>query len=287
MADVREFIAGFPKRRADSNKSDFGHVLVIAGSAGYTGAAYLASQTAILSGSGLVTLAIGRSLYEIMAAKLTEVMVKPFFETKDLSLGLLAEKDILNFSEKCTAVALGPGISQNKETQKLVLNLVSKLNKPMVIDADGLNAIVGHIDILKSAKAPVVLTPHPGEMARLTGKNTEEIQNNRKEVAMKFANEYNTILVLKGHETLVANQTGELYVNRTGNPGMASGGTGDVLTGIIASFVGQGIEPFMAASLAVYFHGLAGDLALKEKGALSLIATDLLNKLPEVLKTLG
>lgn len=287
MADVREFIAGFPKRKPDSCKGDFGHVLVIAGSAGYTGAAYLASQGAILSGSGLVTLAIGRSLCEILASKLTEVMVKPFFETKDLSLGLLAEKDILAFSEKCSAVAIGPGISKNKETQKLVLNLISKLNKPLVIDADGLNAIAGHIDILKSAKAPIILTPHPGEMSRLVGKDKDEIQNNRKEVAMKFANEYNVVLVLKGHETLVANQTGELYVNRTGNPGMASGGTGDVLTGIIAAFIGQGIEPFMAASLAVYFHGLAGDLALKEKGVLSLIATDLLNKLPEVLKTLA
>ena len=287
MADVKEFIAAFPKRRPDSNKGDFGHVLVIAGSSGYTGAAYLASQAAILSGSGLVTLAIGRSLYEIMALKLTEVMVKPFFETKDLSLSLLAERDILTFSEKCSAIAIGPGISQNMETQKLVLNLVSKLNKPMVIDADGLNALAGHADILKAAKAPIVLTPHPGEMARITGKDKDEIRNNRKEVAMKFANEYNTILVLKGHETVVANASGEFYVNQTGNPGMASGGTGDCLAGMIASFIGQGIEPFMASSLAVYFHGLAGDLALKEKGVLSLIATDILNKLPDVLKTLA
>jgi ADP-dependent NAD(P)H-hydrate dehydratase / NAD(P)H-hydrate epimerase len=287
MADVREFIAAFPKRPADSHKGDFGHVLVIAGSSGYTGAAYLSSQAAILSGSGLVTLAIGRSLYEVMASKLVEVMVRPFFETKDLSLSLLAEKDILTFSEKCSAVCIGPGISQNRETQKLVLNLVSKLTKPMAIDADGLNALAGHVDILKAAKAPVVLTPHPGEMARITGRDKEEIQNNRKEVAMTFAAEYNTVLVLKGHETVVANPAGELYVNQTGNPGMASGGTGDCLTGIIASFIGQGIEPFMASSLAVYYHGLAGDLAVKEKGVLSLIATDILNKLPEVLKTLG
>jgi NAD(P)H-hydrate epimerase len=287
MADIRELISAFPKRRPDSNKGDFGHVLVIAGSSGYTGAAYLTSQAAILSGSGLVTLAIGRSLYEVMASKLIEVMVRPFFETKDLSLGLLAERDILAFSEKCGAVAVGPGISKNRETQKLVLNLVSKLGRPMVIDADGLNALAGHTDILKAAKAPVILTPHPGEMARITGKDIQEIQGNRKDIAIKFANEYNIIMVLKGRETVVANASGEVYVNQTGNPGMATGGTGDVLTGIIAGFIGQGVEPFTASSLAVYFHGLAGDLAAGEKGVLSLIATDLLNKLPEVLKTLA
>jgi len=287
MVNIDELVMNFPKRMPDAHKGDFGHVLIIAGSAGYTGAAYMTSQAAILTGSGLVTLAVARSLYEVMASKLVEVMVKPFFETKDFSLSLLAEKDVLAFSEKCSAVAIGPGISQNKETQKLVLNLVSKLAKPMVIDADGLNALAGHAEILKAAKAPVVLTPHPGEMARLTGKDIVEIQNNRKEVAVKFAGEYNIILVLKGHETVVANPAGEVYINRTGNPGMASGGTGDVLTGMIASFVGQGIEPLKASALAVYFHGLAGDAAVKEKGVLSLIATDLLNKLPEVLKTLA
>ena len=287
MIDINDMISKFPKRSADSHKGNFGHVMVIAGSAGYTGAAYMTSQAAILSGSGLVTLAIGRSLYEIMAVKLTEVMVKPFFETKDYSIGLLAEKDLLAFSEKCTAVAIGPGISQNKETQNLVRNLIAKLKKPMVLDADGVNALVGHLDVLKSAKEAVVLTPHPGEMSRLTGKAVEEIQKNRKDIALSFANEYNTVLVLKGRETVVAGPGGDCYVNQTGNAGMATGGSGDVLTGMIASFIGQGLDPFSASSLGVYHHGLAGDLALKEKGALSLIATDLLNKLPETLKVLG
>lgn len=280
-------ISDFPKRKSAANKGDFGHVLVMAGSIGYTGAAYLASQAAILTGSGLVTLAIGRSLYEIMASKLTEVMVKPFFETKDFSLGLLAEKDLLAFSERCSVAAIGPGISQNKETQNLVRNLSAKLNKPIVLDADGLNAFAGHADGLKVVKERPILTPHPGEMARLIGGNIEEVQANRKEVALRFAGEYNTVLVLKGHETIVAEPGGEFYINQTGNAGMASGGTGDVLTGMIASFVAQGCDRFTAAVLGVYFHGLAGDLAAKEKGLLGLIATDLLNKIPEVLKALA
>lgn len=287
MININDVIKKFPKRLPAAHKGDFGHVLVIAGSSGYTGAAYLASQAALLSGSGLVTLAVGRSLYEIMAEKLTEVMVRPFFETKDFSLSLLAEKDLLALGEKCNCVAIGPGISQHKETQHLVRNLMAKLNKPVVLDADGIGAFAGHLDALKGIKLPLVLTPHPGEMARLAGKDREEIQNNRKDVALGFAGEYNTVLVLKGHETIVAAPGGEFYVNKTGNPGMASGGTGDVLTGIIAGFIAQGIAPFDASILAVYFHGLAGDVAAKEKGFLGLVATDLLNKLPEVLKVLA
>lgn len=277
----------FPKRPADSHKGDFGHVLVIAGSAGYTGAAYMTSQAAIRSGSGLVTLAIGRSLYDIMATKLTEVMVKPFFETKDFSLSLLAEKELIAFSEKCGVVAIGPGISQNKETQHLVRNLTARLNSAVVLDADGINAFAGHADDLKTAAGKLVITPHPGEMSHLTGKSVEDIQNNRKDIALSFANEYNTVLVLKGNKTVVAAPGGDLYINDTGNAGMASGGAGDVLTGMIAAFAAQGLDPFTASALGVYFHGLAGDLAAKEKGVLSLIATDLLNKLPEVLKTLA
>lgn len=289
MTEVRieELLGRFPKRAPESHKNDFGHILVIAGSMCYTGAAYLASQAAILSGSGLVTLAVGKSIHSIMAAKLTEVMVKPFFETRDASLSLLAEKELLSFGEKCGAIAIGPGISQNRETQNLVRNLIVKFAKPMVLDADGINALAGHPDILKNAKAPLILTPHPGEMSRLIAKEKDEVQKNRKEIAINFAKEYNTVLVLKGHNTVVAGPQGEFYVNATGNAGMATGGVGDILTGVIASFIGQGLDGFSAASLGAYFHGLAGDLAAKEKGQLSLVATDLLNKLPEALKALG
>ena len=287
MIKIEEVLAGFPKRDPSANKKDFGHVLVIAGSCGYTGAAYLTSQAAILSGSGLVTLAVGKSIYNIMASKLTEVMVRPFFETKDYSLSLLAEREIINFSEKCDCLAVGPGVSQNKETQGLIRNIVSKVNKPIVLDADGLNAFIGHPDMLKKAVAQLVLTPHPGEMAHLLGKETEEVQNNRKDIALSFAHQYNIVLVLKGHQTIVAAPGGDYYVNETGNVGMATGGTGDCLTGMIASFIGQGLKPFDAAIIGVYFHGLAGDIAVKEKGVLSLIATDLLDKLPESLKKLA
>lgn len=287
MIGIEEILSTFPKKSPSACKKDFGHVFVMAGSSGYTGAAYLTSQAALLSGSGLVTLAIGKSLYGIMATKLTEVMVRPFFETKDYSLSLLAEKDVLSFCEKCDSLAIGPGISQNRETQALVRNIVTKVNKPTVLDADGLNSFVGHLDMLKKAPAPLVLTPHPGEMARLAEKTAEDVQNNRKDIALTFAHQYNIVLVLKGRETIVARPNGEFYINQTGNAGMATGGTGDVLTGMIASFLGRGMEPFNAAIAGVYFHGLAGDMAAKEKGILSLIATDLLNKLPDVLKALA
>ena len=285
--NIKDAINGFPRRSISAHKGDFGHILVIAGSSGCTGAAYLAAQAAALSGSGLVTLAVGRSIQPILAAKLTEVMVRPFVETRDWSLGLLAEKDIINFSENCAALAVGPGISQNKETQKLVRNLIARIGKPIVLDADGINACAGYLDALKGAAAKLVLTPHEGEMARLLSRDAKDIGQNRKDVALKFASEYNTVLVLKGHNTVVADPSGDVYINETGNVGMATGGTGDVLTGMIASFIGQGIEPFKAAALGVYFHGLAGDIAVKEKGRLSLLATDILNKLPEVLKILG
>lgn len=287
MIKIEEVLAGFPKRAPDANKKDFGRVLILAGSCGYTGAAYLTSQAAMLSGSGLVTLAVGRSLYGIMAAKLTEAMVRPFFETRDYSLSLLAEKELINFGEECDCIAIGPGISQNKETQALIRNIVSKVNKPIVLDADGLNAFVKHVDLLKKTSVSMVLTPHPGEMARLIEKEVEEVQNNRKDIASSFAHQYNNVLVLKGRETIVARPDTECYINETGNVGMATGGTGDVLTGMIASFIGQGMAPFNAAMAGVYLHGLAGDIAAKEKGVLSLIATDILNKLPEVLKVLG
>ena len=287
IVTINDAIRKFPKRKPDAHKGDFGHVLVLAGSAGYTGAAYLTSQAAALSGAGLVTLAIGRSIYDIMASKLTEVMVRPFFETKDFSLSLLAEKELINFSEKADSIAIGPGISQNKETQHLMRNLAAKLTKPIVIDADGITAIAGHPDVFKNKKAPIALTPHPGEMARLIGKDVAVIQNSRKDVALEAANLYNTVLVLKGHRTIVASPNGDLYENQTGNAGMATGGTGDVLTVMIAAFTAQGADLFTASVLGVYFHGMAGDAAVRERGPLSLLATDLLNKLPDVLKTLA
>ena len=288
---MKKKIAGILKRKANSHKGDYGHVFVIAGSAGLTGAAYLTSQAAILSGSGLVTLGIPKSLNTIMARKLTEVMTKLLPETKSRSLSKKAFGEIKKFSEKADVLAIGPGLSCNKETQTLVRKIVSSVKLPKVIDADGLNALVEHLNILKGIRDTgygirLVLTPHEGEMARLINKTRDFVHKNRKKVAKEFSKKYNVILVLKGHRTVVAGPEGRTYINKTGNPGMASGGVGDVLTGIIASLIGQGLSGFDAAKLGVYAHGLAGDLAAKEKGQFSLIATDLLNKLPLVLRKL-
>ncbi|MDP2942720.1 MAG: NAD(P)H-hydrate dehydratase [Candidatus Omnitrophota bacterium] len=283
-SDIRKLL---PKRRPDTHKGDYGHVFVIAGSVGMTGAATLTSMGALLSGSGLVTLGIPKSLNPILEVKLTEVMTKPLPETDDQTLSEGAFSKILKFAEKANCVAIGPGLSRNFSTEKLVKELVVSLDKPMVLDADGINALEGEASILNSAKAPIVITPHPGEMARLVSLSRDAIVKVKEKVAKNFANKYNVVCVLKGHRTVVADPKGKIYVNLTGNPGMASGGVGDVLTGMIASFIGQGIKPFDAARLGVFLHGLAGDLAAREKGEVSLIASDLLNKLPEAIKLLA
>lgn len=270
-------------RKPNTNKSDYGHIFVIAGSLGMTGAAYLTTQAALLSGSGLVTLGIPKSLNTILARKLVEVMTLALPETRQQSLSLRAFSEIEKFINlrKPNVLAIGPGLSQNKETQALIRKIVSKLDLPMVIDADGLNA-------LKNPRMTVgtVITPHPGEMARLLGVSVKEVQKDRKNVAKQTAAKYNTTVVLKGHKTVIASPKGQVYVNNTGNPGMATAGSGDVLTGMIASFVGQGIEPFDAVKLGVYLHGKAGDLAAKDVGQASLKATDILNSIARAIKTL-
>lgn len=274
-----------PKRRADSHKGDYGHLLVLAGSVGLTGAAALCSEAALVSGSGLVTLGIPKSLNQIMETKLTEVMTKPLPETRVLSLALKAGPEIIELAEMVDAVAIGPGLSRYSQTQTLVKKLILTIKKPLVLDADGINALQDDIGLLKRSNAPSVLTPHPGEMARLLGLTIEEVQNNREHISRKFATEHNVVLVLKGFRTIVADSRGGVFINETGNPGMATAGSGDILTGMIGSFLGQNITLFEAAKLAVYLHGLAGDLAAKEKGEISLIASDILDKLPEAFKT--
>jgi NAD(P)H-hydrate epimerase len=276
-----------PKRRPDTNKGDYGHILIIAGAPGFTGAAALCSQAVLLCGSGLATLGIAKGLNVILARKLTEVMTKPLPETAAGTLGAGAFAPIMEFSRKTDCVAIGPGLSRNKSTEALVRKILVSLERPVVLDADGINAIEGNPGILKRAKTFVTVTPHPGEMSRLTGIPAEDISCNKEKVAKSFANKYNVVCVLKGHRSVVARPDGKIFVNTTGNPGMAKGGTGDVLTGMIASFIGQGIMPFEAAALGVYLHGLAGDLAAKEKGEVSMLASDLLGKIPEAIKALA
>jgi hydroxyethylthiazole kinase-like uncharacterized protein yjeF len=274
-------------RHADTHKGDYGHLLVLAGSVGKTGAAALACKAAMRVGAGLVTLGIPRSLNEIMEVKLTETMTMPLPETKSRTLGLDAFREIMEISQGIQALVIGPGISTTDETAQLVRKLVKSLPFPLVIDADGLTALSVEPEILKDIESPIILTPHPGEMARLTGLSSKAIQEDRIETSRNFAIEYGVYLVLKGSRTIIAQPDGNIHINPSGNPGMASGGTGDVLTGMIGGLVCQGLRPASAAIAATYIHGLAGDLVADERGEMALIATDLLEKIPHVLREMG
>lgn len=284
---VREHIEKIPERSKSSHKGDYGRIFIIAGSQGMTGAAFLSAEGALLTGSGLITAGIPESLNCIMEIKLTEVMTLPLPETKNISLSLKAKPQILEFSEKCDAVAIGPGIGTDDETQKLVRELLEEIEKPIVLDADGINALIGNLEIIKNRRNETVITPHPGEMARLTGTNIGEVQSKRKCVAKNAAELTGAVVCLKGHGTVVADPSGKVYVNETGNSGMATGGTGDILTGMIASLVGQKVDARSAAIASVYLHGLAGDIAAEKKGQFSMRATDILNNIPEAFDKAG
>jgi NAD(P)H-hydrate epimerase len=275
-------------RNKNAHKGSFGHILLLAGSARFSGAAVLCAKAAMRAGAGLVTLGIPKSLNTaIIKIKPAEVMTLPLAQTKEVTLSLRALKKICDFIKHVDVLVIGPGLTQNKSTQGLVRKVISKIDKSMVIDADGLNALIGHLDILRRTPYAVrrtILTPHPGEMARLLGSSVARIHNKRKETAQKFAKDYGLTLVLKGHRTIVADHQKHLFINTTGNPGMASAGSGDVLSGIIAAFLGQGLLPFAAAKYAVFLHGLAGDLAAKEKTQLGMIASDIIEKIPAAIK---
>lgn len=282
-----------PKRKADTHKGTYGRVLVIAGSAGMTGAACMTSKAALRSGAGLVTLGIPESLNPIVASKLTCTITKPLPETKEQTLSYKARHEIIEMSQRAQAVALGPGLSQNPDTKRLVLWLLENLGGHLVVDADGLNALAEEPSILNKAKADIILTPHPGEMDRLMGSGQTSSSRVRKhgqrvKVVTEFVKKHpNVTLVLKGHRSLVAHND-RLYVCTTGNPGMASAGTGDVLTGLIAGLWAQGwASAFEAAGLGVYLHGLAGDMARDVVGECSLIATDILDTLPRAFVAYG
>jgi len=279
----------FTPRINDTHKGSYGRVLVLAGSPGMTGAAYLCSKAALRSGSGIVTLGIPESLNPVMETKLTCVMTHPLPETKASTLSNKGRKEILKLCESHDVVALGPGLSQQPETKDLILWLIKTIALTMVIDADGINALADNVKILHNVKKNVILTPHPGEMSRLTGHGSaKDVQKERLNTAAQFVqsiqeklgDEKKIVLVLKGDKTIVADY-GKAYVNRTGNPGMATAGAGDVLTGIIVSLIGQGFDVFDASQLGVYIHGLAGDIAAKKKGEVSMIASDIIDCLPD------
>lgn len=272
-----------PKRARNAHKGDFGRVLVIAGSVGFTGAACLCAEAAMRVGAGLVSVGCPVSVNDILEVKLTEAMTIPLPETYQRSLDTRALAPILEFAERADVLAIGPGLSRQPETAVLVRRLVARVDRPMVVDADGLNALAEAPLLLEGEHAPAVLTPHPGEMARLMGVATEKVQQHRAHFAEAATNRFRSVIVLKGAYSLIAEPGRPLTVNPTGNPGMASGGTGDVLTGMVAGLIAQGLLPFEAACAGSYLHGLAGDIAARQVGEASLIASDLLRALPQAI----
>ena len=269
-------------------KNNFGHVFILAGSAPMLGAAALTALSVMRSGAGLVTLGVPQSLNPAAQKKISNViMTLPLRETKDHCVSSAAFKRIKEYLRRCNVLALGPGLSRNPSAQKLVLRLIKAIDLPVVIDADGLNNLAGHLRILKKQKAVRILTPHPGEMARLIKVSIACVESDRKKTALRFAKKYNCVVLLKGHRTIVASPDGRVTINGTGNVGMATAGSGDVLTGVVSSFIAQGVETNQAVRSAAYIHGLAGDLAAKDLGKASLIATDLIDYLPQAFKKLS
>ncbi|MGD9043126.1 MAG: NAD(P)H-hydrate dehydratase [Desulfobacterales bacterium] len=273
-------------RSPDAHKGRTGHLLVIAGSIGKTGAAAMTGVSAMRAGAGLVTLGIAESLNPILETQALEVMTAPLPETQNGTLATGAAEKIKKLAAGKTCLAIGPGIGQAEETQKLVRKIISQSPVPVVIDADGLNNIAGQTQLLKSLKSPAVLTPHPGEMARLIGVTPAEVQQNRLQCAREFATHFKVHLVLKGAATVIAHPDGSAYINPTGNPGMASGGMGDVLTGVLAGFITQGFPPEAASHAAVYLHGAAADTLAQAIGPIGYLAGEVMNAIPREIKKL-
>jgi NAD(P)H-hydrate epimerase len=275
-----------PARAAESHKGDYGRVLIVAGSFGKTGAAHLAALGALRSGAGLVTVATPRSCVPIVASMGAEYMTVPLEETPAGTIDYAALDRVLELG--ADVIAVGPGLGQDPSTAAFVQGLLERTGVPMVIDADGINAFAGDPERLAGRDGlDVVITPHPGEMARLTGLTTDALQHDRLQHAREFASGHRLHVVLKGHRTIVAGPDGRSFVNLTGNPGMATGGTGDVLTGMIAAWFAQLLDVEAACKLSVYLHGAAGDLAEADEGQIALVATDIAGYLGQAMQELG
>ena len=264
-----------PDRKPESHKGDYGRILLLCGSRGYTGAAALAARGALRCGAGLVYLGVPESIYAIMARKLDEPIVFPLPDEG----GMLApDAPIGEKLKNMDAVLIGPGWGQSAGTLAALKTVLTEFAGPVVVDADGINLLAAHKDLLRGRKYPTILTPHMGEFARIG-----QVKATREETAVAFAEEYGCILLLKGHETLVTDGK-SCYLNTTGNPGMAVGGSGDVLAGIIVSLLGQGLEPLTAAACGAWLHGAAGDLCAKELGQYGMLPGDMVEALPRLLK---
>ena len=275
---VREAL---PARRADGHKGTFGKVLIVGGAVGYTGAPYLTAAAAVRTGCGLVSLGVPETIWPVEAAKCVSAMPFPLPD-KHGRLSPKAKEEILERAAGCDAVALGPGLGRGDGVTELVLDLLQEIQQPVVLDADGINALDGHIDSLDGRRAPTILTPHAGEFARLTGRPLP--LEDPLTAARDFARDHRCVLVLKGHRTVTAAPDGRAWINTTGNPGMSKGGSGDVLAGLILALLGQGWEPELAARDGVYLHGEAGDRCAGSLGEYGMTPGDLVERLPETLE---
>ena len=267
-----------PKRQADTHKGDFGKLLLLCGAVSYTGAPALAAMAAVRTGAGLVFTGVPERVYPIVASKLTEPMVFPL-PAKDGTLSREAIPEILTRLGRCDACLIGCGLGQSEDTYQVVRAVLEHAKCPVVVDADGINVLAGHIDVLRGAACPVILTPHDGEFRRLTGMDPAE---DRLKAVKQLQRMTGATVLLKGHRTLICGEK-ECYVNLCGNPGMATGGSGDVLAGIIVSLLGQGLSPLRAATAGAYLHGAAGDLYAQRFGEYGLLPSDLLKVLPRLL----
>ncbi|MDF0642889.1 MAG: NAD(P)H-hydrate dehydratase [Nitrospira sp.] len=276
-----------PRRRTSAHKGTFGHVGIIAGSVGKTGAAALAAQAALRTGAGLVTVAAPTSVNDVLEAKLLEAMTVPFPETEARTLSRDSLDPLIRFIRSKTAVAVGPGLSTHNETVELVRSLVKHLDRPSVMDADALTALAGQSYLLAGCRVTPILTPHPGEMARLeSGATAQSVNADRIGTASRFARQAGVILVLKGARSVIARPDGVVAICPTGNPGMATAGTGDALTGMTVGLLAQGLPPWEAACAAVYIHGMAGDLASNRLGEAGMLARDVIEQIPYALQVI-
>lgn len=274
-------------RPDNANKGTLGSLLCICGCFGMAGAAIMAGQAALKCGLGMLKTALPKSIYPIAAEAIFESVFFPLDETPDGKIGKSNIHYLLCEAEKSSAVLIGCGLSVCEDTEELVNSFMENCTKPLVLDADALNCVAKKTNILKKSKAPIIITPHPGEMARLVKSTPKAVNENRAEIAADFAKEYGVVTVLKGKGTIIASPDGRVMINRTGNSGMATGGSGDVLAGMTGSLLAQGAKTFDAAAAAVYLHGLAGDIAAEKLGKISMLPTDLINEIPQAYKKCG
>ena len=266
-------------RNPETNKNDYGRILCVCGLAGYTGAAYFSAQGAVRMGSGVVTLAVPQGAWPVLAVKLNEPVVRPMPQDENGLLSMDALPKLLALAEKADALLIGCGLGRSDTLTEIVCTLLEKAACQIVLDADGINSITGHKDILRRTAKPVVLTPHAGEFARLSGKPDAIAAD-----AAQFAQDYRCIVLYKGHRTRIFTPDGAVYRNTSGNPGMAKGGSGDVLAGMLVSLCGQGIDAVPAACTAAWLHGRAGDLAANALSEYGMTPSDMLTQLPILLK---